>query len=63
MAKLLAEGAVNKVTKVVPKVPSGLMVWISWPMRAGSERKAVAKITGTTPAAMSLSGRIDLMPP
>ena len=61
--KLEADGAVNSVMRVVPNVPSGLTVWINCPSRAGSDKKAVAKITGTTPAAISLSGKIDLIPP
>ena len=32
-------------------------------INAGTERTATAKMTGTTPAAMSLIGMIDLMPP
>ena len=63
MAKLDAEGAVNNETKVAPKELSGCALWINWPTRAGSERKAVAKITGITPAAISLIGKMDLIPP
>ena len=60
---MFADGAVNKVMRVVAKPLSGLIVCNSCPIKAGKDRKAVAKITGTTPAAINLSGRIDLMPP
>jgi len=48
---------------VAPILLSGLIVVRSCPSSEGRERKAVAKMTGTTPAAINLIGRIDLIPP
>ena len=63
LEKFWAFGAVKSEVRVAPILLSGLMVVSSWPSSEGRERKAVAKITGTTPAAINLIGRIDLMPP
>ena len=49
---MLAEGAVNTVVRVEPTPLPGSTVVITWPMRAGSDKNAVAKMTGITPAAM-----------
>ena len=63
VAKLLADGAEKIDTSDAPNsLPESIEV-ITCPTSAGSDKKAVAKITGITPAAISLIGRIDLIPP
>ena len=43
---------------------AGLFVAFStWPTKAGSDKNATAKMTGITPAAISLIGRMLLIPP
>ena len=60
---LLAFGAVNIATSCCPKLESALLDRMTWPISAGRERKAVAKMTGMTPAEISFSGRIERISP